>query len=160
MRIAKDGEYPYFHHLKNTIDEKTQKLFDKDVLNEQERNTAADLYIEYNKNIADVNKFLLLEYAVLQNKITKCLRSRCYDDIFKDRQSIRFCVIECTQGLKDADKFVQGQFQQLRDEFQECMEKTNTGQWMISGVFQCYHNLNERFSQLKLNIREEFNYYQ
>lgn len=49
MRTAKEGEYPYFHDLKNTIDDKSKKLFDKDLLNEEERNTAADLFIEYNR---------------------------------------------------------------------------------------------------------------
>lgn len=58
MRTAKEGEYPYFHDLKNTIDDKSKKLFDKDLLNEEERNTAADLFIEYNRQIKEIDNFL------------------------------------------------------------------------------------------------------
>lgn len=54
-------------------------------------------------NSNDINSFLALEYAVLQNKSNVCLYKLCYQDIFKDKKDVRTCVYQCTEGVKKAE---------------------------------------------------------
>ncbi|KAM3142235.1 hypothetical protein pb186bvf_005644 [Paramecium bursaria] len=115
----KEQQFPYTHQVKNDFNISNIKSD----LNEQEKIVATDLYIQYHKNVEDLNKFLNIEYAAFQNKVNNCLLQRCYKNIHNDRNEVRTCVMECTSSVQKVQDFVERQFTFLKQDFDICLKR-------------------------------------
>lgn len=156
-------EYNTFQYvIKNDPDKIAKEINfdDAEILSPEEKQASLDIMAQYQKKIGDLEVFLKTEYMIFNHKVNNCLAQRCYNDIFMPREEIKQCVIDCTQGIQNADKFVAGKLEQFTKNFSECIEGAQSEKSNImKESFQCYDKMLNTFEKIKKDVHTEFSYY-
>ena len=86
--------------------------------------------------------------------------NRCYNDIFMERQPITQCKKECSNSIERVQDFTERQFNRVHDKFNQCMQESQKKSFTLENTFKCHDELYEALENIKLSVRQEFNYYQ
>eukprot|EP01016_Furgasonia_blochmanni_P006974 TRINITY_DN1279_c0_g1_i9.p1 TRINITY_DN1279_c0_g1~~TRINITY_DN1279_c0_g1_i9.p1 ORF type:complete len:271 (+),score=43.61 TRINITY_DN1279_c0_g1_i9:109-921(+) len=154
---------PFVYKLRKEpteADAQTQGQYDS-LLTDEERQVSNDIQKTFNERMTDFDDFLNKEYMAFSYKINRCLKNRCYDDIYRDRLVIKDCAAACNAGLPKADRFVENMLGQIRGDFADCMNLAQNGNKNImQETFQCYDKMIKSIKVAKQEIKKEFSYYQ
>ena len=152
---------PFQYVIKNDLNDIKMEIENESLLTPEEKEASYDIIIEHKKKMEDFDKFLTHQYMKFNHKINKCLYRECYQDILKPREEVKTCHIECSEGVKAAEKFVQQRIDMLNKEVGNCLtnaQKNNKN--IMQESFECYDKLLRAFALVKKDVLTEFNYYE
>ncbi len=141
--------------------EKQFSIENGELLSDVERMASLDILAEYQKKMVTLEQFMRKEYMDFSSKINRCMLNNCYKDIHQPRNEIRECVQGCSQGIKNADKFVKEKIDMFTSSFGQCIEEAQKPKKnVMQEVFECYDTMLNTFESLRRDIKEEFSYYE